>query len=79
VAACSAGLRAEFRHRDFGFRNARVVLSFLRFATDLTPYRTCANRSFDHLVGAPGITAATPSGLMLKAKNVKGVSLGFPH
>ena len=34
---------------------------------------------FDHLVGAPGITAATPSGLMLKAKNVKGVSLGFPH
>ena len=43
------------------------------------PYRTCANRSFDHLVGAPGITAATPSGLMLKAKNVKGVSLGFPH
>ena len=35
--------------------------------------------SFDHLVGAPGITAATPSGLMLKAKNVKGISLGFPH
>ena len=27
----------------------------------------------------PGITAATPSGLMLKAKNVRGVSLGFPH
>jgi hypothetical protein len=51
----------------------------LSFATDLTPYRICANRSFDHLVGAPGITAATPSGLMLKAKNVKGVSLGFPH
>ena len=33
----------------------------------------------DHLVGVPGITAATPSGLMLKAKNVRGVSLGFPH
>src|ERR1039458_1168780 len=29
--------------------------------------------------GAPGSTAATPSGLMLKAKNVNGSSPGFPH
>ena len=43
------------------------------------PFQTCTNRSVDHLAGAPGITAATPSGLMLKAKNVRGVSLGFPH
>jgi hypothetical protein len=42
------------------------------------PKRTC-EPPLDHLVGVPGITAATPSGLMLKAKNVRGVSLGFPH
>jgi hypothetical protein len=48
-------------------------------SSESDPKRTCTNRSFDHLVGAPGITAATPSGLMLKAKNVRGVSLGFPH
>ena len=42
------------------------------------PKRTC-EPLLDHLVGVPGITAATPSGLMLKAKNVRGVSLGFPH
>jgi hypothetical protein len=29
--------------------------------------------------GAPGSTAPTPSGLMLKAKNVNGSSPGFPH
>jgi hypothetical protein len=29
--------------------------------------------------GAPGSTAATPSGLMLKAKNINGSSPGFPH
>jgi hypothetical protein len=29
--------------------------------------------------GAPGTTAGTASGLMLKAKNVKGASPGFPH
>jgi hypothetical protein len=29
--------------------------------------------------GASGRTAATPSGLMLKAKKVKGSPLGFPH
>ena len=42
------------------------------------PKRTC-EPLLDHLVGVPGMTAATPSGLMLKAKNVRGVSLGFPH
>ena len=30
-------------------------------------------------VGASGRTAATPSGLMLKAKKVKGSPPGFPH
>ena len=35
--------------------------------------------SFYHLAGAPGMNAATPSGLMLKTKNVKLVLLGFPH
>ena len=29
--------------------------------------------------GAPGSTAATPSGLMLKAKNINGSLPGFPH
>src|SRR4051812_2675818 len=29
--------------------------------------------------GAPGSTAATPSGLMLKARKVKGSPPGFPH
>jgi len=29
--------------------------------------------------GAPGSTAATPSGLMLKARKVKGSLPGFPH
>src|SRR3954447_345164 len=29
--------------------------------------------------GAPGSTAATPSGLMLKARNVNGSLPGFPH
>jgi hypothetical protein len=41
--------------------------------------KAAARQLLDHLVGAPGTTAATPSGLMLKAKNVKGISLGFPH
>jgi hypothetical protein len=36
---------------------------------------------FDYcaFVGASGRTAATPSGLMLKAKKVKGSPPGFPH
>src|SRR5262249_42177568 len=29
--------------------------------------------------GAPGSTAATPSGLMLKAKKINGSSPGLPH
>jgi hypothetical protein len=29
--------------------------------------------------GAPGTTAATPSGLMLKVKNTRGSLPGFPH
>jgi RNA-directed DNA polymerase len=32
-----------------------------------------------YFTGAPGTTAATPSGLMLKARNVKGASPGLPH
>ena len=31
------------------------------------------------LAGAPASTAATPSGLMLKAKNINGSLPGFPH
>lgn len=31
------------------------------------------------VTGAPGRTAATPSGLMLKARNVKGSLPGLPH
>ena len=29
--------------------------------------------------GAPGSTAGTPSGLMLKARNINGSLPGFPH
>jgi hypothetical protein len=29
--------------------------------------------------GAPGSTATTPSGLMLKARNINGSLPGFPH
>ncbi len=35
--------------------------------------------SYSLFAGAPGSTAATPSGLMLKAKNVNGSLPGFPH
>jgi hypothetical protein len=35
--------------------------------------------SYWALAGAPGSTAATPSGLMLKAKNINGSLPGFPH
>ena len=35
--------------------------------------------SYCFFAGAPGSTAATPSGLMLKAKNINGSLPGFPH
>ena len=35
--------------------------------------------SYCFIAGAPGSTAATPSGLMLKAKNINGSLPGFPH
>ena len=35
--------------------------------------------SYCLFAGAPGSTAATPSGLMLKAKNINGSLPGFPH
>ena len=35
--------------------------------------------SYLTFAGAPGSTAPTPSGLMLKAKNVNGSLPGFPH
>jgi hypothetical protein len=35
--------------------------------------------SYCFFAGAPGRTAATPSGLMLKAKNINGSLPGFPH
>jgi hypothetical protein len=36
------------------------------------------SRAIDSIAGAPGSTAATPSGLMLKAKNVNGSLPGLP-
>jgi hypothetical protein len=35
--------------------------------------------SYGFFAGAPGSTAAIPSGLMLKAKNINGSLPGFPH
>jgi hypothetical protein len=35
--------------------------------------------SYWFFAGAPGSTAATPSGLMLKAKNINGSLPRFPH
>lgn len=35
--------------------------------------------SYCFFAGAPGSTAVTPSGLMLKAKNINGSAPGFPH
>jgi hypothetical protein len=35
--------------------------------------------SYCFFAGAPGSTAATPSGLILKAKNISGSLPGFPH
>src|ERR1700694_5639837 len=35
--------------------------------------------SYWFFAGAPGSTAATPSGLMLKARNISGSSPGVPH
>jgi hypothetical protein len=42
----------------------------------LAMYPPASYRSF---AGAPGTTAGTFSGLMLKAKNVNGSSVRFPH
>ena len=48
-----------------------------RFLHVLTVGRSTV--SYWLFAGAPGSTAATPSGLMLKAKNVSGSLPGFPH
>ena len=40
---------------------------------------TARTHSGGYFTGGPGTTAATPSGLMLNARNVKGASPGFPH
>ena len=59
-----AGALAQTHAQLFG-------LSLARSDGELTPYWLFA--------GAPGRTAATPSGLMLNARNVNGASPGFPH
>jgi hypothetical protein len=55
---------------DIGF--AAVVLPLHQFM-EATVLDYCA------FAGVSGRTAATPSGLMLKAKKVKGSPPGFPH
>jgi hypothetical protein len=53
--------------------------SIRQFIWNRTVLRIRAATSYCFLAGAPGSTAATPSGLMLKAKNINGSLPGFPH
>ena len=47
--------------------------------TEKLPTRAADARGYGVCAGAPGSTAAMPSGLMLNAKKVNGSLPGFPH
>jgi hypothetical protein len=64
-----------------GYQGATVVAPI---AWDRQYWRSARNPdrlilAYGVLAGAPGSTAAMPSGLMLKAKKVNGSLPGFPH
>src|SRR5260370_3898438 len=53
--------------------------SMPKFRWNRTVLGNRAATSYCFFAGAPGSTAATPSGLMLEAKNINGSLPGFPH
>ena len=55
------------------------ALSGMAHAVFYAAERSWSRWPYLGFAGLPATTAGTPSGLMLKAKNVKGSSPGFPH
>ena len=59
--------------RTHAVQQTAIIRSFRRW------WRAAPGANYCAFAGASGRTAATPSGLMLKAKKVKGSPPGFPH
>jgi hypothetical protein len=73
TSAGSHLMSAWGQKRTHAVQQTAIIRSFRRW------WRAVPGANYCAFAGASGRTAATPSGLMLKAKKVKGSPPGFPH